>query len=77
MMFLPRALSNIADGRNALNRLTRVFYAEILTDVPFVINPSQGFALEVKDVSFDQWPTCGSAKNAVSGRSPAYSLRRH
>ncbi|KAF7330282.1 ABC protein [Mycena venus] len=53
MMFLPRALSNIADGRNALNRLTRVFYAEILTDVPFVINPSQEFALDVKDVSFE------------------------
>ncbi|KAJ6577414.1 P-loop containing nucleoside triphosphate hydrolase protein [Mycena capillaripes] len=53
MMFLPRALSNIADGRNALNRLTRTFHAEVLTDVPFKIDPTQAFALEVNDASFE------------------------
>ncbi|KAJ6466582.1 ABC protein [Mycena vitilis] len=53
MMFLPRALSNIADGRNALNRLTRTFHAEVLTDVPFVIDPTQEFAIIVKDASFE------------------------
>lgn len=53
MMFLPRALSNIADSRNALNRLTLAFQAEVLTDVPFVIDPAQELALDVKDASFE------------------------
>ncbi|KAJ7164009.1 ABC protein [Mycena crocata] len=53
MMFLPRALSNIADGRNALNRLSRAFHAEVLTDVPFKIDPAQEFALQATDVSFE------------------------
>ncbi|KAF8207123.1 hypothetical protein K438DRAFT_1962751 [Mycena galopus ATCC 62051] len=41
MMFLPRALSNIADARNALKRLALVFHAEIRTDVPFKTDFSQ------------------------------------
>jgi ATP-binding cassette subfamily C (CFTR/MRP) protein 1 len=53
MMFLPRALSNIADSRNALNRLSRAFHAEVMTEVAFKIDPAQEFALEAKDVSFE------------------------
>ncbi|KAJ7352413.1 ABC protein [Mycena albidolilacea] len=63
MMFLPRALSNIADGRNALNRLSRLFHAEVLTDVPFKIDPAQEFALEAKDVSFE-WESGSKDRDA-------------
>lgn len=62
-MFLPRALSNIADGRNALNRLSRLFHAEVLTDVPFKIDPAQEFALEAKDVSFE-WESGSKDRDA-------------
>ncbi|KAJ7116426.1 P-loop containing nucleoside triphosphate hydrolase protein [Mycena epipterygia] len=63
MMFLPRALSNIADARNALNRLTLAFHAEVLTDVPFKIDPTQEFALEVKDASFE-WELASKERDA-------------
>ncbi|KAJ6630972.1 P-loop containing nucleoside triphosphate hydrolase protein [Mycena sp. CBHHK59/15] len=66
MMFLPRALSNIADSRNALNRLTLVFHAEVLTDVPFTINTEQEFAMQTKDVTFE-WET--SALNDPDAKS--------
>ncbi|KAJ7678473.1 ABC protein [Mycena rosella] len=67
MMFLPRALSNIADARNALNRLTRAFHAEVLTDVAFKIDPEQKFALEATDVSFE-WE-CGSKDRDAKSKS--------
>ncbi|KAJ7259774.1 ABC protein [Mycena rebaudengoi] len=54
MMFLPRALSAISDARNALNRLSIVFRADLRSDVPFVIDPNQKFAVHVKNASF-QW----------------------
>ncbi|KAF7375203.1 ABC protein [Mycena sanguinolenta] len=56
MMFLPRALSNIADARNALARLTLVFHAESRLEVPFKIDPTQDYALVAGDVSFE-WET--------------------
>ncbi|KAJ6570146.1 ABC protein [Mycena vulgaris] len=65
MMFLPRALSNIADARNALNRLTRAFHAEVLMDVAFKIDPAQEFALEAKDVSFE-WESVAKDTKATS-----------
>ncbi|KAJ6632266.1 P-loop containing nucleoside triphosphate hydrolase protein [Mycena sp. CBHHK59/15] len=54
MMFLPRALSAISDARNALNRLTKVFHADMHTDIAFVIDPSLKFAVHVKNATF-QW----------------------
>ncbi|KAJ7056634.1 ABC protein [Mycena amicta] len=54
MLFLPRALSNIADARNALNRITLAFQAETMDEVPFLIDPEQKYALLAEDVSF-QW----------------------
>ncbi|KAJ7758845.1 ABC transporter type 1, transmembrane domain-containing protein [Mycena maculata] len=53
MMFLPRALSNITDARNAVGRLQKCFHAEVLTDVPFLIDPTQGPALDLKEVEVE------------------------
>jgi ABC-type transport system involved in cytochrome bd biosynthesis fused ATPase/permease subunit len=53
MTFMPRALASIADSRNALQRLSLVFHAEVLTDVPFVVDPNQKLALEARNVTFE------------------------
>ncbi|KAJ7040911.1 ABC protein [Mycena alexandri] len=52
MMFLPRALSAIADARNALQRLSVVFHAPLREGVPFVIEETQKAALVVEGVSW-------------------------
>ncbi|KAJ7221015.1 ABC protein [Mycena haematopus] len=67
MMFLPRALSNIADARNALGRLAIVFHAESRLEVPFKIDPTQEYALVAKDVSFE-WET-GSKDGDIKAAS--------
>ncbi|KAJ7510427.1 ABC protein [Mycena galericulata] len=72
MMFLPRALSNIADARNALNRLSRAFSAEVFTDAPFVVDPTQELALEAKDVSFE-WELPASAGDAAAAKSSSHA----
>ncbi|KAF5371833.1 hypothetical protein D9615_009539 [Tricholomella constricta] len=53
MMFLPRALSATADARNALARLTPVFYAEVMEDISFTVVPDQEYALEAINVTFE------------------------
>ncbi|KAJ7086116.1 ABC protein [Mycena belliarum] len=74
MMFLPRALSNIADARNALNRLTRTFHADVLTDVVFKIDPEQEFALDAKDVSFE-WESVSKDRDAKTNLKSAAEMR--
>ncbi|CAE7132182.1 unnamed protein product, partial [Rhizoctonia solani] len=51
LMFLPVALSSIADAWNATTRLEDVFVAEVLTQTR-IIDPSIPMALEVKDGEF-------------------------
>ncbi|KAG8707593.1 hypothetical protein FRC11_007314, partial [Ceratobasidium sp. 423] len=51
LMFLPVALSSIADAWNATSRLEGVFVAEVLTQTR-IIDPSIPVALEVKDAEF-------------------------
>ncbi|CAE6453958.1 unnamed protein product, partial [Rhizoctonia solani] len=51
LMFLPVALSSIADAWNAAGRLEGVFVAEILTQTR-IIDASIPVALEVKDAEF-------------------------
>ncbi|KAG9094212.1 hypothetical protein FS749_012910 [Ceratobasidium sp. UAMH 11750] len=51
LMFLPIALSSIADAWNASSRLEGVFIAEVLTQTR-VIDPSLPVALEVKNAEF-------------------------
>jgi ABC-type uncharacterized transport system fused permease/ATPase subunit len=68
MIFLPRALSNIADARSALSRLSRSLHAEVLTDVPFKIDPTQDFALEAKNVSFE-WESASKDERDSKAKS--------
>lgn len=53
MMFLPRALSGISDGRNALNRLTELFHADVLPDHPIKIEAGLKFALQTSNATFE------------------------
>ncbi|KAF8922710.1 ABC protein [Mucidula mucida] len=59
MMFLPRSLSMTADAVNALERLTGLFHAKLITDVPFIVDPMQPEAIRAKSVSF-QWEVSSS-----------------
>ncbi len=58
-MFLPRSLSMTADAVNALERLTGLFHAKLITDVPFIVDPMQPEAIRAKSVSF-QWEVSSS-----------------
>ncbi|KAJ7440231.1 ABC protein [Mycena latifolia] len=66
MMFLPRALSAIADARNALARLTIVFHAELRTGEAFVVDPTLPVALRVEGAG---WVWEASAPEAESESS--------
>lgn len=50
-MFLPMALSAVADAQNAINRLTEVFLAETLTATR-ITDPSLPCAIRVSNASF-------------------------
>lgn len=69
-MFLPRALSAIADASSALERLTIVFMAETLEDTR-TIDPSLKFGISVVDASFE-WstvaPEAAAESKSTSGR---------
>lgn len=80
MMYMPRALSATADARNALARLTHVFHSELMTGVPFEINPNQELALEVEDAIFE-WETAATEDDtkykgtSTPGSAPAEPFR--
>ncbi|KAJ3572547.1 hypothetical protein NP233_g3005 [Leucocoprinus birnbaumii] len=61
MMLLPRALTAITDSRNAFQRLTRVFEAELLPDDAFLIDRNQEHALDVQDATFEWEETQGES----------------
>jgi ATP-binding cassette subfamily C (CFTR/MRP) protein 1 len=52
-MLLPRALAGIADGRNAFERLQRVFDAPMREGPAFAVDPAQGPALVVEGATFE------------------------
>ncbi|KAJ7887686.1 P-loop containing nucleoside triphosphate hydrolase protein [Mycena leptocephala] len=52
MMFLPRALSAIADVRNALPRLSLVFRTRLHEGVPFVVDPEQEAVVWAKEAGW-------------------------
>ncbi|KAJ7086329.1 ABC protein [Mycena belliarum] len=52
MMFLPRALSAIADARNALARLARVFHEEQRVGAAFKVEPELEAALVVEGATW-------------------------
>ncbi|CAE6465597.1 unnamed protein product [Rhizoctonia solani] len=67
LMFLPVALSSIADASNATSRLEGVFVAEVLTQTR-IIDTSIPVALEVKDAEFS-WD--GAPPDDVSSKGKA------
>ncbi|KAF7327458.1 ABC protein [Mycena kentingensis (nom. inval.)] len=71
MMFLPRALSNIADARNSLGRLEQTFHAEMLQDAPFVIDPEQQHALVANNVSFEWESVLKEEEELKKGKAKA------
>ncbi|KAF7317064.1 ABC protein [Mycena chlorophos] len=76
MMFLPRALSNIVDAKNALTRLTRTFHAETIDGEPFIIDPNQKNALMASNVSF-QWESATCGDTNVSAKAGKSAKERH
>ena len=52
-MFLPRALSAISDARNALQRLEKVFHAELMSGEPFEVDKEGEWAVCVKEAVFE------------------------
>jgi len=53
MMFMPRALSAIPDAASAIQRLTHVFQAELISGDTLVIDKDQEPALMVEDATFE------------------------
>ena len=62
-MFLPRALSATTDAQNAMVRLVKIFRAPLVEGDPYVINPDQKFAVEVRGATFE-WEEGASVKEA-------------
>jgi ATP-binding cassette, subfamily C (CFTR/MRP), member 1 len=53
LLLLPRALSATVDGRNAFERLSKVFSAELMDSVPLKVDPEQVSALRVVNATFE------------------------
>jgi ATP-binding cassette, subfamily C (CFTR/MRP), member 1 len=53
LLFLPRSLSAITDGRNAFERLSKVFHADVMDSVHLKVVPDQTPALRVVDATFE------------------------
>ncbi|KAG2055912.1 ABC protein [Suillus hirtellus] len=76
MIFMPRALSAIPDASNAIQRLTHVFRAELISEDTLVIDKDQEPALLTKDATFE-WESFAkdsgeafSSKGARGGGPP-------
>lgn len=66
-MLMPRALSAIPDGRNALARISKVFLAETL-DSELVPDPNLLAALVVSNASFE-WETPNPPDQSISKKA--------
>ncbi|KZT29601.1 ABC protein [Neolentinus lepideus HHB14362 ss-1] len=66
LMLLPRSLTAITDGQNALSRLTVVFKADQRKDDALIINPDQDVAVKVADATFE-WEENTSPGESMSG----------
>ncbi|KAG2147644.1 ABC protein [Suillus clintonianus] len=53
MLFMPTALSAIPDASSAIQRLTHIFHAELMSEDALVIDKDQELALVVKDATFE------------------------
>ncbi|KAG2074771.1 ABC protein [Suillus decipiens] len=75
MLFMPRALSAIPDASSAIQRLTQVFHAELISEDTLVIDTDQEPALLVKNATFE-WESfakdsgdASNLKNSAPGDS--------
>ena len=76
MMFLPRAMSVTTDAQNAFSRLAKIFHAETLDDIPFIVDPEQEPALEAKKVSF-QWEVIAApSEGEPKGKGKTVSMKK-
>ncbi|KIO14752.1 hypothetical protein M404DRAFT_119962 [Pisolithus tinctorius Marx 270] len=53
MMFMPRALSLIPDAASAIQRLSRIFHAELIKGDTLTIDRTQEYAVAVCDATFE------------------------
>ncbi|KAI6099711.1 ABC protein [Pisolithus sp. B1] len=53
MMYMPRALAAIPDAASALERLSDIFHAELITNETMVIDKSQEEAILIRDATFE------------------------
>jgi ABC-type multidrug transport system fused ATPase/permease subunit len=76
LMFLPMSLSAIADAQNAINRISGVFEAELLSDTK-AVDENLGVALRVERTSFS-WdaPPPEEKKKAEKGQSKSARFSR-
>lgn len=71
MLFLPRALSAIPDASSAIQRLTHVFHAELISGDTLVIDKDQKPALLVKDATFEWESFAKDSGHALSLKTGA------
>ncbi|THV08675.1 P-loop containing nucleoside triphosphate hydrolase protein [Dendrothele bispora CBS 962.96] len=67
MMFLPRALSATVDAKNALQRLSKIFHAEVMKGDPFIVDPQQDLALQMKETTFE-WEMTSASQEAQESK---------
>ncbi|KAG1781882.1 ABC protein [Suillus placidus] len=71
MLFMPRALSAIPDASSAIQRLTHVFHAELISGDTFVIDKDQEPALLVKDATFEWESFAKDSDDTLSSKTGA------
>ncbi|KZV75428.1 ABC protein [Peniophora sp. CONT] len=74
LLFLPRALSTVADAQNAIVRLTELFLLPTMSETPLVIDPSLSCALSVNDATF-QWQQA-QAPEEKKGRKKSKAAKK-
>ncbi|KAI6041615.1 ABC protein [Pisolithus marmoratus] len=65
MMFMPRALSAIPDAAFALERLSVIFHADLITGETLMVDESQEEAVLIRDVTFE-WESSEKIDRSVS-----------
>lgn len=68
---MPRALSAIPDASSAIQRLTRVFHAELIPGDTLVIDKNQEPALLVKDATFEWESFAKDSDDSLSSKKGA------
>ncbi|KAG1817968.1 ABC protein [Suillus subaureus] len=72
MLFMPRALSGIPDASSAIQRLTHVFHAELISGDTLVVDKDQEPALLVKDATFEWESFAKHSGDALSSKNGAH-----